>query len=85
MRVVRHRRALPPHSWVEEARKAQVKWAARPLRERLRVIRALRHRIAAEARELAGTAGTDRPESEVLSAEIVPLAEACRFLEREAP
>jgi len=84
MKVVRHRRAMPPRSWVEEARQAQGKWAARPLRQRLRVVRALRHRIAAAAHELAAVRA-DRPESEVLSAEIVPLAEACRFLEREAP
>lgn len=64
---------------------AQAEWADRPLRERLRVIRALRHRIAANARELARAAGGGRPEPEVLSAEVVPLAEACRFLEREAP
>ena len=85
MKVVRHHRAIPPRSWAEEARKAQEKWAARPLQERLRVIRALRHRIAAGARDLARAAGADRPEAEVLSAEILPLAEACRFLEREAP
>ncbi len=64
---------------------AQADWAARPLRQRLRVIRALRHRIAANARELARAAGEDRPEAEALSAEVVPLAAACRFLEREAP
>ncbi|HSG39392.1 MAG TPA: aldehyde dehydrogenase family protein, partial [Thermoanaerobaculia bacterium] len=84
MKVVRHPSAAPPLAW-EEARMAQAKWAARPLRERLRVIRALRHRIPAAARDLARAAGADRPEAEVLSAEIVPLADACRFLEREAP
>lgn len=84
MKVVRHPSAPPPLSW-DSARAAQAQWAARPLRERLRVIRALRHRIAAGARDLARAAGADRPEAEVLSAEIVPLAEACRFLEREAP
>jgi acyl-CoA reductase-like NAD-dependent aldehyde dehydrogenase len=84
MNVVRHPSAPPPLS-LEEARVAQAKWAARPLRERLRVIRALRHRIPAAARDLARAAGEGRPESEVLSAEVVPLADACRFLEREAP
>ena len=58
-------------------------WAARPLSDRLRVIRALRHGIAAQGARLARSTG--RPEAEVLSAEIVPLADACRFLEREAP
>jgi acyl-CoA reductase-like NAD-dependent aldehyde dehydrogenase len=68
-------------------RNAQGSWAARPLAERLRVIRGLRHGIAERSVELARAAGggDGRPEAEVLSAEVVPLAEACRFLEREAP
>ena len=57
-------------------------WAA-PLGERLRAVRALRHGIAADGGRLARSTG--RPVSEVLPAEIVPLADACRFLEREAP
>jgi aldehyde dehydrogenase (NAD+) len=58
-------------------------WAALPLNERLRVVRALRHGIAAQGARLARSTG--RPAPEALSAEIVPLADACRFLEREAP
>jgi acyl-CoA reductase-like NAD-dependent aldehyde dehydrogenase len=67
------------------AREAQEAWAARPLRDRLRVVRALRHGLAARAGELARAAGGGRPEAEVLSSQVVPLADACRFLEREAP
>ncbi len=68
-------------------RAAQAAWAARPLSERLRAVRNLRHGIAAHGARLARAAGggIDRPEPEVLSAEVVPLADACRFLEREAP
>lgn len=68
-------------------RETPTAWAARPLRERLRIVRSLRHGIAAHGARLARAAGggVDRPISEVLSAEIVPLADACRFLEREAP
>jgi len=68
-------------------REMRTAWAARPLRERLRIVRALRHGIAAHGARLARAAGggVDRPVSEILSAEIVPLADACRFLEREAP
>jgi aldehyde dehydrogenase (NAD+) len=58
-------------------------WADRPLRERLEIIRALRHGVAAHGARLARSTG--RPASEVLSSELVPLADACRFLEREAP
>lgn len=69
-----------------EAREAQAVWAARPLRERLRTIRSLRHRAAASAHELARAAGLNgtRPEAEVLSSEVIPLFDAFRFLEREA-
>jgi acyl-CoA reductase-like NAD-dependent aldehyde dehydrogenase len=68
------------------AREAQAAWAARPLRERLRTIRTLRHLAAASARELVRAAGRggERPEAEVLSSEVIPLLDAFRFLEREA-
>jgi acyl-CoA reductase-like NAD-dependent aldehyde dehydrogenase len=71
----------------EAAREAQAEWAARPLAERLRVIRRVRHHLAARTGEVAAAAGAGRgrPLADVLSAEVLPLAEACRFLEREAP
>ncbi len=70
-----------------EARAAQAGWAAFPLRNRLRALRALRHGIAAHGAGLARAAGeaAGRPLAEVLSSEVVPLADACRFLERQAP
>lgn len=76
-----------PAQEAELARQAQPSWAALPLATRLRVLRGLRHRIAARAPELGAAAGAghDRPWAEVLSAEVLPLADACRFLEREAP
>lgn len=64
------------------AREAQAEWSARPVAERLRVLRALRHRIAERCEELVRACG--RSAAEVLSSEVVPLADACRFLEREA-
>src|SRR5690349_1951145 len=68
------------------AREAQEAWAARPMAERLRTLRALRHLLALRSEELVAAArGTgDRSEDEVLSSEVIPLADACRFLEREA-
>jgi acyl-CoA reductase-like NAD-dependent aldehyde dehydrogenase len=67
------------------AREAQAVWATRPVKERLRALRALRHLLALRAPELVAAArGADRPEAEVLSSEVIPLADACRFLEREA-
>lgn len=72
---------------VAGARKAQAEWAARPLSERLYHLRLLRHRLAETADDLVRTvaAGTGRPAAEILSSELLPLADACRFLEREAP
>ncbi|HEX2643786.1 MAG TPA: aldehyde dehydrogenase family protein [Thermoanaerobaculia bacterium] len=67
------------------ARRAQVDWAAEPLARRLAVLRALRRRIAADPSALVPAAAGLRPDGEVLTSEVLPLAEACRFLEREAP
>jgi acyl-CoA reductase-like NAD-dependent aldehyde dehydrogenase len=70
----------------EDQREAQREWAARPLRARLRVLRRFRHLLAAQASRVAEAAGAglSRPLAEILSAELIPLAGACRFLEREA-
>lgn len=71
---------------LRDNREAQADWGETPLAKRLRFVRRLRHLIAQRPGELVGAvrAGSLRPAAEVLSAEILPLAEACRFLEREA-
>jgi len=71
---------------VPAARLAQGRWAATPLSTRLALIRELRHRIAENAAALseASASARHRPTLESLTAEVLPLAEACRFLEREA-
>ena len=70
---------------VASARRVQAEWAALPLRRRLRVLRELRHTIAAEADALAWSVDIPRrPLADTLVAEVLPLAEAIRFLEREA-
>ncbi|MFW6189366.1 MAG: aldehyde dehydrogenase family protein [Planctomycetota bacterium] len=71
---------------VDRARRAQADWAGRAVRERLRVVSELRHRIAAEVERLVTAVGQEwrRSEGETLAAEVLPLAEACRFLERKA-
>ncbi len=72
------------------AKAAQRAWAATPVRVRLRVLRRFRAELAAGARELAATVAAEYPgslhrgEADTLVAEVLPLAEACRFLEREA-
>ena len=54
--------------------------------ERLRIVRVLRHLIAehAEALAMAAAAVRQRPIAEKLVSEVLPLADACRWLERHA-
>jgi acyl-CoA reductase-like NAD-dependent aldehyde dehydrogenase len=68
------------------ARAAQVRWARTPLAQRIRQIREVRHLIAECSMQLASASASARarPVAESLTAEVLPLAEACRFLEREA-
>lgn len=76
-------------AWEEAAaqtRRAQQVWAAQPVRQRLAVVRRLRHLIAERADALAQTLPdtANRSRADTLVAEVLPLADACRFLEREA-
>ncbi len=72
---------------VARSRDAQAAWAATPLRTRLGVVRALRRLIAARAEALVAAVGTryGRAPAETVAAELIPFADACRFLERFAP
>lgn len=71
-------------------RAAQHGWRATPLRRRLAVVRKLRREIANAATDLAATVPANlagalhRSLAETLTAEVLPLAEACHFLEKEA-
>ena len=75
---------------LEGVRLAQRGWAAEAIRVRVSVIRRLRRRMASGARELAETIPTEFPGAlartvaDSLVSEVLPLLEACRFLEREA-
>ena len=75
----------PPQRSTEEP-DAQARWALTPIHERLRVIRELRHLIAENADALASDAAavSARPLAEKLVSEVLPLADACRWLERNA-
>ncbi len=65
---------------------AQRRWAARPITERLVPIRQARHWIAAHPEAFAKAISRDlaRSEADTLVAELLPLLEAMRFLERNA-
>ncbi len=71
---------------VARARRAQPVWVAQPVRQRLAVVRRWRHLIAERADALAQTLPhtANRSLSDTLVAEVLPLADACRFLERDA-
>ena len=65
---------------------AQAKWAAQPVRERLRVLRGARHAMAAGAEEFAAAISPElqRTGADTLVSELLPLLDAGRFLERQA-
>ena len=67
-------------------RAAQRAWASRPVRERLEPVRELRHLLADECDRLALAVTHDigRPADEVIATDILPTADACKFLERHA-
>src|SRR5438045_2341431 len=66
-----------------EQRPAQREWAAFDIRSRLRVLRRFRQLTARRARVFAEAVGREDMAS-TLTAEVLPLLEACRFLERRA-
>ena len=68
------------------ARHVQPSWAAESIEHRLQFVRQLRHELAAGALELATAAAAvaGRPVAEKLISEVLPLADACRWLERSA-
>ncbi len=70
----------------EQLRTCQESWAKRSIKERLQVIRRLRHLIAENDLRLAEAVQKQNHDrrAEVLAAQVLPLAEACRFLERKA-
>src|SRR5262245_16226041 len=71
---------------VRAARAAQTGWAGVPVRERLVPVRKLRHLLAGECDALCAAVARDvgKLEEETVGGELLPLAAACRFLEREA-
>jgi acyl-CoA reductase-like NAD-dependent aldehyde dehydrogenase len=68
------------------ARAAQAEWAQQPVGVRLGAIRRLRHALAANADPLCEAVRADLGKSaaETLACELLPWAEACRFMERRA-
>jgi len=82
--------SLAQFAVLDHARAAQTGWAKTGLRARLALLRRARHRIAATAVQIARSVPCEHPGAlhrtvaDTLVSEVLPLAEACRFLEREA-
>ncbi len=78
--VLRHHAIAEPHHAV------QAEWAAKPIADRLRVLRRIRHLLAERSTLLVDAISKDlaRTRADSLAAEVLPLLEACKFLEREA-
>ena len=77
---------LPVPETLERLSKAQRVWALAPLLDRLGMIKRFRHLIAEEAEQLASLVELPQRSGivETLAAEVMPLADACRYLERNA-
>ncbi len=75
---------------LEQVRVSQQLWARTALCKRLAMLRRLRRRIARTGAQLAQSIPCEQPGAlhrsvaDTLVSEVLPLAEACRFLEREA-
>jgi acyl-CoA reductase-like NAD-dependent aldehyde dehydrogenase len=71
---------------ISQVRAAQSRWAQQTIHDRSKVLTRLRHLIAEHARSLAAatSAVDNRPLSEKLVSEVLPLADACKWLARNA-
>ncbi len=78
-----------PTTFIEEthrARLAQLGWQSRSVKERLLAIAKLRRLLSERSQLLCEEVTRDigRPAAEVLATDLLPFADACRFLERRA-
>src|SRR5262249_49893516 len=71
---------------VRACRASQQSWSRLPMRDRLKPVHALRRLLVSEADRLCESVQRDigRIPDEVLATDILPAADACRFLERRA-
>ncbi len=76
----------PVSQCIAHARAAQARWASLPVAARLRVLRRARQILAVDPHALLNGIPADRPHAhaEILASEIIPLADAIKFLEKNA-
>jgi len=65
---------------------AQQQWSVTPIHKRLKILTKARHRMAGMSAQFAGaiSPALHRSRADTLAAELLPLLDACRFLERNA-
>jgi acyl-CoA reductase-like NAD-dependent aldehyde dehydrogenase len=75
-----------PESLKHRASESQKRWAEKAISDRLTVLKAARHRLAAMTQDLAAAISQEyaRTAADTLVAEILPLLAAGRFLEQQA-
>jgi aldehyde dehydrogenase (NAD+) len=87
-RVQQSEAAVPAEDGLQRAhrRHAQRAWAQTPLRQRLAIVHSIRLMLANHASDLTAAIPSDlaRTPADTLAAEVLPLLEAARFLERQA-
>jgi acyl-CoA reductase-like NAD-dependent aldehyde dehydrogenase len=78
--------ATPLSEAIAECRRQQQAWAKLSVAQRLRPVRALRSLLVTECDTLVDAVVRDlgKSEEEAIGGDVLPLAEACRFLDREA-
>src|SRR5580704_7454006 len=84
--ITTNMQAEPIAEQVQRCRTAQRSWAEKPVRERLRFVKRFRHLIVQECTGLCAAVARDlgKPYEETLAGELLPLAAACKYLERQA-
>jgi acyl-CoA reductase-like NAD-dependent aldehyde dehydrogenase len=77
---------LPFADETARCRVAQADWFHRPVRDRLRLVRELRHLLVEEADTLTAAVEADvgRPPGEVVATDLLPTAAACKYLLTDA-
>src|SRR5262245_61229340 len=78
--------SAPLAEQVDRSRRAQEAWSRQPVGERLRPVRALRRLLVGECDSLCEAVARDfgKTAEETIGGDVLPLADACRFLERDA-
>lgn len=86
MLLTREAPTSPLAELTRRCREEQSAWVARPVRERLRPVQALRHLLVRDHARLcqAVTRDLGKPEEETLAGEVLPVAAACKYLLRDA-